>query len=172
MDRMRESVFAALGDISGLSFLDLFSGTGIIALEAVSRGAFPVEAVEMDNLKRKTLLSNVSLSPVRIRCRFMPAELYVRRAKKSFHLIFCDPPFSYRFKWELVRNIAASPLVSNETRLLIHRPGEDFHDAVDFLVKEETRKYGRSAVDFFRGMKSGKEDHGPEEDEVKNTIFP
>ncbi|MDR1655608.1 MAG: RsmD family RNA methyltransferase, partial [Treponema sp.] len=32
MDRMRESVFAVLGDLSGLSFLDLFSGTGIIAL--------------------------------------------------------------------------------------------------------------------------------------------
>jgi 16S rRNA (guanine(966)-N(2))-methyltransferase RsmD len=173
MDRMRESVFAALGDICGLSFLDLFSGTGIIALEAASRGASPVEAVEMDSLKRKTLLSNVSLSPVRIRCRFMPAELYARRAKKSFRLIFCDPPFPYRFKWELVRNIAASPLVSSETRLLIHRPGEDFHDgSIDFLVKEETRKYGRSAVDFFRGVKPGREDRGPEKDDVKNTIFP
>jgi 16S rRNA G966 N2-methylase RsmD len=166
MDRMRESVFAALGDISGLSFLDLFSGTGIIALEAASRGAFPVEAVEADRLKRKTLLSNVSLSPVRIRCRFMAAELYVKRAKKIFHLIFCDPPFPYRFKWEFVRNIAASPLVSSETRLLIHRPREDFHDGpVDFLVKEDSREYGRSVVDFFRGTKTG-------ENETENMIFP
>jgi 16S rRNA G966 N2-methylase RsmD len=159
---MRDSVFAALGDIGGLSFLDLFSGTGIIALEAASRGASPVEAVEMDGLKRNTLLSNVSLSPVRIRCRFMPVELYVRRAKKNFHLIFCDPPFPYRFKWELLRDIAASPLVSNETRLLIHRPREDFHDgAIDFLAKEETREYGRSVVDFFRGMKPGSEEPVP-----------
>jgi 16S rRNA G966 N2-methylase RsmD len=166
MDRMRESVFAALGDMHGLSFLDLFSGTGIIALEAASRGAFPVEAVEADPLKRKTLLSNVSLSPVRIRCRFMTVELYVKRAKKDFRLIFCDPPFPYRFKWELVRNIAASPLVSNETRILIHRPREDFHDGpVDFLVKEDSREYGRSVVDFFRGTKTG--GNGAE-----NTIFP
>jgi 16S rRNA G966 N2-methylase RsmD len=173
MDRMRESVFAALGDIGGLSFLDLFSGTGIIALEAASRGAFPVEAVEADPLKRKTLLANVSIAPRRIRCRFMAAELYVKRAKKNFHLIFCDPPFPYRFKWELVRNIALSPLVSSETRLLIHRPREDFHDEpVDFLVKEGSREYGRSVVDFFRGAKTGEKAPVPGENKMKNGIFP
>jgi len=110
MDRIRESVFAALGDLTGLSFLDIFTGSGIIALEAASRGAAYIEAVEMDPLKRKTLLKNVSISPVRINCRFMAAELYVQRAKRDFDYIFCDPPFPYRFKWDLIKNIAASPL--------------------------------------------------------------
>ena len=36
MDRMRESLFSILGDLSGKSFLDLFSGSGTIAIEAVS----------------------------------------------------------------------------------------------------------------------------------------
>ncbi|GHV71251.1 hypothetical protein AGMMS49928_22220 [Spirochaetia bacterium] len=80
MDRMRESVFGVLGDLTGMSFLDLFSGSGIIALEAASRGAAPVEAVEADRLKRKTLLENAALAPQGIRCRFMAAELYIRRA--------------------------------------------------------------------------------------------
>ncbi|HOX18306.1 MAG TPA: RsmD family RNA methyltransferase, partial [Spirochaetales bacterium] len=39
MDRMRESVFAVLGDLSGMSFLDLFAGSGVLGLEAASRGA-------------------------------------------------------------------------------------------------------------------------------------
>ena len=68
MDRMRESVFAVLGDLTGSSFLDIFSGSGIIALEAASRGAIYIEAVEMDPLKRKTLLENVKISPVPIFC--------------------------------------------------------------------------------------------------------
>jgi 16S rRNA (guanine(966)-N(2))-methyltransferase RsmD len=154
MDRMRESIFAVLGDLSGLSFLDMFSGSGIIALEAASRGAAEVEAVEMDPLKRKTLLQNAALSPVRINCRFMAAELYVRRARRSFDLIFCDPPFPYRYKWELIRNIAASPLIKEGSRLLLHRPREDFYDdSVPFLIKEASREYGRSVVDFFRGTK-------------------
>jgi 16S rRNA (guanine(966)-N(2))-methyltransferase RsmD len=151
MDRMRESVFASLGDLSGFSFLDIFSGSGIIALEAVSRGANPVEAVEMDALKRKTLLKNVSIAPVRIECRFMAAELYVKRAKKRFDIIFCDPPFPYKYKWELVEAIAGSPLMGENSRLLIHRPRQDNPEIPPAaLILEDSRTYGRSVVDFFK----------------------
>ena len=62
MDRMRESVFAILGDLSGKSFLDLFSGSGTIAIEAVSRGASHVELVEKDTIKIGTVLKNVAVT--------------------------------------------------------------------------------------------------------------
>ncbi|MDR2553423.1 MAG: RsmD family RNA methyltransferase [Treponema sp.] len=152
MDRMRESVFAALGDLSSSSFLDLFSGSGIIALEAASRGACPVEAVESDRKKRGILLANASIAPERINCRFMTVELYVRRARRSFDRIFCDPPFSYRYKTELLRAIASSPLMSASTLLLIHRPRAEQISprSGDTLVLRETRLYGASAVDFLR----------------------
>src|SRR5215469_7809830 len=84
MDKMRESVFAVLGDLTGKSFLDIFSGSGAIALEAASRGAEYIEAVESDHLKRQTLLKNCCISPLRINCRFMPAELYIKRANRFF----------------------------------------------------------------------------------------
>ncbi|MDR2135867.1 MAG: RsmD family RNA methyltransferase [Treponema sp.] len=151
MDRMRESVFGALGDLGGASFLDIFSGTGIIALEAASRGAAYVEAVEMDSRKRDTLIANVSISPVRIHCRFMAAELYVRRAKRNFDYIFCDPPFPYRFKWQLAADIAASALARDGTLILLHRPREDFFDGeIPFIRKSPPREFGRSIVEFLR----------------------
>jgi 16S rRNA (guanine(966)-N(2))-methyltransferase RsmD len=150
MDRMRESVFASLGDLSGLSFLDLFSGSGIIALEAASRGAAYIEAVEMDSLKRKILLENVQISPVRINCRFMAAELYVKRAKRPFDLIFCDPPFPYKFKWQLVEAVSLSKLMIPGSRLLLHRPREDYPEKIPAkLIKKDSREFGRSVVDFF-----------------------
>jgi 16S rRNA (guanine(966)-N(2))-methyltransferase RsmD len=150
MDKMRESVFACLGDITGLSFLDIFSGSGIIALEAASRGADPVDAVEQDKLKRKTLIDNVSIAPRRINCHFMPAELFVKRGMNAFDIIFLDPPFHYKFKWQIIADIAASPLASNESRILIHRPHEDNQkEDIHGLKKEDTRRYGRSVVDFF-----------------------
>jgi 16S rRNA (guanine(966)-N(2))-methyltransferase RsmD len=151
MDRMRESVFGALGDLEGTSFLDIFSGTGIIALEAASRGAAYIEAVEMDDKKRDALLSNVSISPVRIHCRFMAAELYVKRAKRSFDYIFCDPPFPYRFKWELTARIAASLLAREGALIMLHRPREDFFDGeIAFIHKLNPREFGRSGVEFLR----------------------
>jgi 16S rRNA (guanine(966)-N(2))-methyltransferase RsmD len=150
MDRMRESVFACLGDIAGVSFLDIFSGSGIIALEAASRGAVYVEAVEQDRLKRKTILENVSISPCRINCRFMPAELYIKRAKKSFDIIFLDPPFPYQYKWELMASLASSGIVKNGSKILIHRPRDDYQkNDIPFLEKTDNREYGRSVVDFF-----------------------
>jgi 16S rRNA (guanine(966)-N(2))-methyltransferase RsmD len=149
MDRMRESIFAVLGDISGLSFLDIFSGSGIIALEAASRGAAVVEAVEKDLLKRKTLLKNVSISPVRINCHFTAAELYVKRAKKSFDIIFCDPPFPYKYKQDLLKSITASPLVYPGSQILLHRPREDTFNEIELLSLKVSKNYGRSVVDFF-----------------------
>ena len=155
MDRMRESLFSILGDLSGKSFLDIFSGSGIIALEAASRGAKYVEAVEMDPLKRKTLLENVQISPVRIHCRFMSAELYVKRAAKNktraFDFIFLDPPFPYRFKMELIGSIANSSLMGDASLLFIHLPREDSEEAPpQGLILEDSRKYGRSVVNFYR----------------------
>ena len=148
---MRESVFACLGDLSGKSFLDLFTGSGIIALEAASRGAQYIEAVENDPLKRKTLLQNAAISPVRIQCRFISAELYVQRAKKLFNIVFLDPPFPYQHKWNLLSRIAVSPLVSNESTILLHRPNKDYppESIVNLLCRADSREYGRSIVDFF-----------------------
>jgi 16S rRNA (guanine(966)-N(2))-methyltransferase RsmD len=151
MDRMRESVFAILGDLKGLSFLDLFSGSGIIALEAASRGAGPIEAVELDPLKRKILLKNISIAPVRINCRFMAAELYIKRAKEKFDIVFCDSPFPYKYKGELILAIARSPLLRTDSRLLVHRPREEpWKDIPEHLMVEYSKTYGRSVVDFFR----------------------
>lgn len=150
MDQMRESVFACLGDLSGKSFLDIFTGSGIIALEAASRGASTIEAVENDPLKRKTLLQNVSIAPVRIQCRFMSAELYVQRARRFFDYIFLDPPFPYQYKWELMARIADSALVSDGSLVLLHRPRQDYQkEEIAGLIRQDSREYGRSIVDFF-----------------------
>jgi len=151
MDQMRESVFACLGDLSEKSFLDIFSGSGVIALEAASRGAGVIEAVENDPLKRGTLLENVAISPVRIHCRFVSAELYVKRAKTPFDYIFMDPPFPYQFKWELVSRVASSALVTPGGVILMHRPRRDCQkEDIAALEKTDSREYGRSVVDFFR----------------------
>jgi len=150
MDRMRESVFAVLGGLEGLSFLDIFSGSGIIALEAASRGAAYIEAVEADPLKRRTLLENSSLSPVRINCKFMSAELYIKRAKLGFDVIFCDPPFPYRYRQELLRSIASSCLVKEGSRLLLHAPREEPIETLPQNLKlVDCREYGRSVVNFY-----------------------
>jgi 16S rRNA (guanine966-N2)-methyltransferase len=154
MDRMRESVFAVLGDLSGLSFLDLFSGSGILALEAASRGAHPVACVEKDPDKFALLLRNVALAEERIECKSMPAERFLLRNKTGFSLVFLDPPFPYRFRLDLLRSLATGPSLVAGGLALIHYPAEDRPpDTIGALCLEDEREYGRSRVRFYR--KSG-----------------
>lgn len=125
MDRMRESIFNIIQPIAGLSFLDLFSGSGLMALEAYSRGADPVRAVEKDRGKREILSRNLSLAEGACQFSIMPAERFVMSWKESFDLIFLDPPFPYPHKGDLLARTAASRLVHAGTRILIHFPQEN-----------------------------------------------
>jgi 16S rRNA (guanine966-N2)-methyltransferase len=151
MDRMRESVFAVLGDLSGLSFLDLFSGSGIIALEAASRGARPVACVEKDPSKFDLLLRNVSISDERIECKSMPVERFILRNKEGYDLVFLDPPFPYRHRPELLRSLAEGPTSSPGGLVLLHYPAEDEAPReVGALSTECEKEYGRSRVRFYR----------------------
>lgn len=151
MDRMRESVFAVLGDLAGLSFLDLFSGSGIIALEAASRGAWPIVCVERDRAKFPLLLRNVSISERRIECKAQPVELFLERNRQAFDLAFLDPPFPYPYKLQLLKAIEAGQTLSPGSLALIHYPREEkLPETLGKLALEDERAYGRSMVRFYR----------------------
>lgn len=156
MDRMRESVFGILGDLSGLSFLDLFSGSGIVALEAASRGASPVVCVERDKAKSRLLLENLSMAPERIECKFLPVELFLKRCRYSFDLIFCDPPFPYRYRLQLLEAVGSGNILAEGGRFLIHHPQEDpLPEKAAGLELRDRRVYGRSILRIYGRALSG-----------------
>ncbi|PKL09917.1 MAG: 16S rRNA (guanine(966)-N(2))-methyltransferase RsmD [Spirochaetae bacterium HGW-Spirochaetae-7] len=167
MDRMRESLFSILGPLHGRSFLDLFSGSGIIALEASSRGASPVACVERDRAKLSLLIRNVSMVPERIDCHCVPVERFILRCERSFSIVFCDAPFPYAHKADIVRSIAERGLVERGGLLLVHYPSEEKlpEHSGDLSLKDE-REYGRSMVRFYERALSAIE--GP--DDTRQTL--
>ena len=164
MDRMRESFFSILGELNGLSFLDLFSGSGLMALEAFSRGAYPVRSVEKDPGKRELLIKNLSMADRRLDLSLMPVERFVKAWRESFDLIFLDPPFDYPFKAQLLARITESKIINGSTRVFIHFPEEDkLPETIGGapqtanLNLDDRRTYGRSVVHFYR-ISPGKND--------------
>ena len=154
MDRMRESVFSILGDLTGKSWLDLFSGSGTIALEAVSRNADDVELCEKDKIKVNTILENVRIAEqecgVKIKCHFMPVEYYIKRCRRSFDYIFFDPPFPYKFHEQIIEQADKNKLLNKTGTIIVHRPEEHFMpDKIGNLTRTDKRIYGRSIVDFY-----------------------
>lgn len=157
MDRMRESLFSTLGDLTALSFLDLFSGSGLVALEAYSRGARPVLLVEKDPGKRRVILENLAGLDPAPRLLVQPVERFIARNRTPYELVYLDPPFSYRFKDDLLRRLTRSRTVARETRILIHAPSaEVLAQRYGDFVLEQRREYGGSFLWFYRA------DHGPD----------
>lgn len=102
-DKVKESLFATLGDLRGLRVLDLYSGTGALGLEALSRGASSVVAVEADRRhaavierNRQAVLKAMGRYAEGVRHRLMvcDARSAVRQLQAaSFDLILADPPY-------------------------------------------------------------------------------
>ena len=105
-DKVKESLFATLGDISGCAVLDLFSGTGALGLEALSRGASQVVMIEREESHVAAMRTNLAAvqkaisssgaSPDEIgTVQIIRAD--VRSALKSlsgkFDIILADPPY-------------------------------------------------------------------------------
>ena len=155
MDRMRESLFSILEPIGGSSFLDLFCGSGIMALEALSRGAASATLVESDRRKRRVIEANMALaddtgSGARPRVIFAPVERFVQRERAAFDLIYADPPFAYHYKQDLLQRVARSRLVKADTRIVIHLPApEQVTPDPELLTLIDERLYGGSKVLFY-----------------------
>ncbi|HOX91371.1 MAG TPA: 16S rRNA (guanine(966)-N(2))-methyltransferase RsmD [Spirochaetales bacterium] len=153
MDRMRESVFGILGNLAGMSFLDLFSGSGIIALEAASRGAEHVECVERDRAKLPTLIRNMSVADQRIACHAVPVERFLKRCERSYDIVFADPPFPYEFKAQLLAMVAEQQVVAPGGLFIIHYPSENIlPESAGTLTLSDEREYGRSCVRFYKSI--------------------
>lgn len=104
-DRAREGLFSSLlsevGDFSGLHFLDLFAGSGAIGLEALSRGASIVHAVEKDENAIRTIKTNSDLvekskPPGDFHLYAMSVQKFLEiPAPTSYHIIYLDPPYDF-----------------------------------------------------------------------------
>lgn len=102
-DRAREALFSTLtsefGDFDGLRVLDLYAGTGAIALEALSRGASIVHAVEKDENAAKAISANFdSIKSAQFPGTFHLYTMGVHRflsdrAQFQYHIIYIDPPY-------------------------------------------------------------------------------
>jgi 16S rRNA (guanine966-N2)-methyltransferase len=102
-DRAREALFSTLtsefGDFDGLRVLDLYAGTGAIALEALSRGAALVHAVEKDEAAAKAISTNYdSIKSAQFKGTFhlytMGAHRFLSdKSQYQYHFIYIDPPY-------------------------------------------------------------------------------
>lgn len=95
-EKARGAIFNALGDVEGLTFLDTYSGSGAIAIEAISRGAASVTAIDVDIDAVKTISQNVKSLAVEDRVQVLRKNIsgWSRNNQtRQFDIVVADPPY-------------------------------------------------------------------------------
>lgn len=154
LDRVREAMFSTLGDlVDDAVVLDLFSGTGSIGLEALSRGAASVTFIERDARALRALQQNVEMLAVQDRATVLRGDALAPAAwPEQADLILVDPPYPMlRDRGDRPKLIDAVRALYDATlrapgALVLHTHPRDLDPAdLSPLVATE-RVYGRTCL--------------------------
>lgn len=111
MDRVRAAVFSMLGErVPHAHVLDLFSGTGAMGIEALSRGAASALFIDHNNKCIDVIISNLAATRLEGRVNRMDALTWLAYSSKTvFDLIFADPPYADKEGNNLAASLLTSP---------------------------------------------------------------
>lgn len=152
-DRVKELIFNVLQDFpEGKTVLDLFSGSGSLGLEALSRGAKKVYFVDSSNKSLEILKQNIKTIGI-------PQEQYVilklaaidyaRMTSVPFDLLLLDPPFKYAELQLLIDTLLQFSIMTSKSLLVLEHERinriETNSELYDILIQ---KKMGRSLISF------------------------
>ena len=143
-DRVREAVFSILGPLDGENVLDLFAGSGALALEALSRGAAEATLVERDRAALEALRANAEALGAGVRVIAGDAAAFLRSAAKAgdhYDLVFLDPPYR-----ATVEELALQPVLAPDARVVAE---SDRRSPLDLPIPiTDERRYGDTLIRF------------------------
>lgn len=146
-DRVREALFSALGPLDGERVLDLFAGSGALAIEALSRGAGEAVLVEKDGRAVRVIEGNLKALALAapeavVRRRDALAALRdARERSESYDLVFLDPPYRLATGLGLELAPALAPVLAPGARVIGESDRRTPLDLPGFSTTFE-RRYG------------------------------
>jgi 16S rRNA (guanine966-N2)-methyltransferase len=166
-DKVRKALFDILGDMEGLSFLELFAGSAAVGLEAVSRGACELALVEQDRDCLAAIRKNIeSLKPPR--CSLYPKDSQdmiklLAKGGRRFDIVFLDPPYYEDLAKKTLQILGAYDIVAPNGFVIIQHFKKDIllSQAGD-LARFKQASYGDTVLSFYRKQPPKKGSNVPE----------
>ncbi len=159
LDRVRENVFNILQmKVRGAAVLDLFSGSGAMAFEAISRGAREAVLVDADRAAHLIQQKNAQKLGMASQCCILHCDwqLAVRQLaqqERRFDAVFLDPPYAMHDMTPVMN--ALRPLLEEDAVILLEHEAKTFPSMPDGFELYDSRKYGIAGVSFFRRWSEG-----------------
>ena len=159
-DRTREALFSMLGSrVVDARVLDLFAGTGALALEALSRGA--ASAVLVDRTTQAILAENATRTKLTGRAEIRRGDVYAAAAElaregRTFDLIFADPPYAHGDTARVLEAAARGALLAAGGLLVLEQgAGEEIVPQAGALRLMRERRYGAARICFYAEEEQG-----------------
>lgn len=157
LDRVKESLFSVLATyLPGARVLDLFSGSGSLAIEALSRGAASAICVERSRDAVRVIHKNLEQTRLASKAEVWPSDVRaaLRRLAKSerrFDLVFADPPYHAGLAPQVVADCAANDIVDADGLLVVeHGFEEELESSVENLTLIRLLTYGDTRVSIYQ----------------------
>lgn len=157
LDRVKESMFNIIqNEVQNSIFIDLFSGSGAIGLEAASRGAKRV--ILCDKSKQAINIINKNIEKTHLKEKVelynLDYELLLKtKIKEQPDIIYIDPPYKSDFAINAVNIILENRLVSEHSTIIIETDEEEkiLRELEKIEIKiTDKRKYGRAILIFLK----------------------
>ncbi len=151
-EKVRGGLFSALGDIGGLTVLDAFAGSGAISLEAISRDAQHVTAIDIDKSAINTVVNNAESLGVNGKIKAIRANASGwsdNNPDAKFDIIICDPPFD-RFKTSIIQKLAKH--IAPPGIFIVNMPGSLKSLQFDGLKEVKSKNYGDTTLVFYKSI--------------------
>ncbi|MES0371648.1 MAG: 16S rRNA (guanine(966)-N(2))-methyltransferase RsmD [Mariprofundaceae bacterium] len=148
--RVREALYNILGDINGWNILDLFSGSGIMSIESLSRGAASATSIEQHPKAcqlMKESRSLLELEPWNIVKGTLPTALN-RLENNNFDLIFADPPYDQRIAEQIPEWLDENGLICRQ--LVIEEFSKVTPVWPESWTLTQSRRYGDTTLHFLK----------------------
>ena len=152
LDRVKESLFNIIQEkILGSSFLDVFSGSGAIGLEAASRGAKKVFLCEKDKNAIKVIKKNIEKTHLEVTLYETSYEKMLENLDEKLDIIYIDPPYKTNLVYETVNKLINLNLLKSDSLIIVET---DEEERVEQALKNlnvniiDKRKYGRVHLIF------------------------
>lgn len=155
-NKVRKAVFDILSDISGLSFLELFAGSGAVGLEALSEGAKEVVFVEKDPKCVRIIKDNLALLGCLGCCRIIGQDAIKAiggfyKNKERFDIVFLDPPYYQGLLKKALQILGAYDILApNGIIVTQHFKKDDLPGALGDLTLSKQARYGDTVLSFYR----------------------
>lgn len=156
-DRIKETLFNILGnDVSDCRFLDLFSGSGAIGIEALSRGAGHAVLVEQNRRAADCIRHNLEFTHLSERAVLMQTDvrtaIHRLEGEEPFDIIFMDPPYRQGLEREVLEALEHSSLADESTVIIAEASLDTEFDYLDTLGYSLCRykKYKTNAHVFIK----------------------